>query len=167
MCRYTTYFQHILHQNNGYFIQVWMGFVFKMLLFQFFLCEILNLVIVVFNIYLTNFFLGGRFMRQDQDIHSFTSSFAGTAPGWQTTYPMIKHQEGTCQTLCAQYFLLLPGFQVLRQTKPKFCSCTFHSVGTAAGEQKFNSICILSLNIINEKVMQLKNWSWHPSKLPK
>ena len=32
-------------------------------------------------------------------------------------------------------------------------SCTFHSVGTAAGEQKFNSICILSLNIINEKVL--------------
>ena len=31
-------------------------------------------------------------------------------------------------------------------------SCTFHSVGTAAGEQKFNSLCILSLNIINEKV---------------
>ena len=34
-----------------------------------------------------------------------------------------------------------------------FISCTFHSVGTAAGEQKFNSICILSLNIINEKVL--------------
>ena len=32
------------------------------------------------------------------------------------------------------------------------CSCTFHTVGTAAGEQKFNSLCILSLNIINEKV---------------
>ena len=31
-------------------------------------------------------------------------------------------------------------------------SCTFHSVGTAAGEQKFNSLCILSLNIVNEKV---------------
>ena len=34
-------------------------------------------------------------------------------------------------------------------------SCTFHSVGTAAGEQKFNSICILSLNIINEKVIAI------------
>ena len=25
-------------------------------------------------------------------------------------------------------------------------------MGTAAGEQKFNSLCILSLNIVNEKV---------------
>ena len=35
---------------------------------------------------------------------------------------------------------------------PTVTSCSFHSVGTAAGEQKFNSLCILSLNIINEKV---------------
>ncbi len=33
-----------------------------------------------------------------------------------------------------------------------YFSCTFHTVGTAAGEQKYNSLCILSLNIINEKV---------------
>ena len=35
---------------------------------------------------------------------------------------------------------------------PTVTSCTFHSVGTAAGEQKFNSLCVLSLNIVNEKV---------------
>ena len=35
---------------------------------------------------------------------------------------------------------------------PTVTSCSFQSVGSAAGEQKFNSLCILSLNIINEKV---------------
>ena len=39
-----------------------------------------------------------------------------------------------------------------------FSSCTFHTVGTAAGEQKFNSVCILSLNIINEKVINLSDY---------
>lgn len=38
---------------------------------------------------------------------------------------------------------------------PTVTSCTFHSVGTAAGEQKFNSLCVMSLNIINEKVYAL------------
>ena len=31
--------------------------------FQFLVCEVLNLIIVVGNIYLTDFFLGGRFMK--------------------------------------------------------------------------------------------------------
>ena len=32
-------------------------------LFQFLLCEILNLVVDIVNIYLTDFFLSGRFMK--------------------------------------------------------------------------------------------------------
>ena len=39
-----------------------------------------------------------------------------------------------------------------------YLSCTFHTVGSAAGEQKFNSLCILSLNIINEKVSYKYNF---------
>ena len=42
---------------------------------------------------------------------------------------------------------------------PTVTSCSFHSVGSAAGEQKFNSLCILSLNIINEKIY-LVLWFW-------
>ena len=39
----------------------WVNAIYKYM--QFFSCEILNLVVVVANIYLTDFFLGGKFMK--------------------------------------------------------------------------------------------------------
>ena len=39
--------------------------VLNILYFQFFFCEILNLVVDLVNIYLTDFFLAGRFMKYE------------------------------------------------------------------------------------------------------
>jgi len=117
--KYSAYFQSILHHNNGYFI-------------QFLLCEVLNLIVVIANIYLTDFFLGGRFMRYGSQVMKY-----------------LGHEQA------ARHDLPNPMCTVF----PTVTSCTFHSVGTAAGEQKFNSLCILSLNIVNEKVF-LFLWFW-------
>jgi len=117
--KYSSYFHSILHHNTGYFI-------------QFFLCEVLNLVVVVANIYLTDFFLQGRFMKYGTQAITYLSHDQYT----RTEMP---------NPLCTVF--------------PTITSCDFHSVGTAAGEQKFNSICVMSLNIINEKVYLLL-WFW-------
>lgn len=117
--KYCAYFQSIMHHNNGYFI-------------TFLMCEGLNLVIVVLNIYLTDFFLGGRFMKYGTQVVKYLSHD-------QTTRSDLPNP------MCTVF--------------PTVTSCTFHSVGTAAGEQKFNSLCILSLNIVNEKVYLLL-WFW-------
>ena len=64
--KYITYFQSILHHNNGYFAlvsQYNVGRSSNNFPFQFLMCEILNLVVDIVNIYLTDFFLAGRFMK--------------------------------------------------------------------------------------------------------
>ena len=101
----------------------------------------LNLVVVVANIYLTDFFLDGRFMKYK--IVIFKNLVYPPLPRYGSqaiTY--LSHdqyrREELPNPLCTVF--------------PTITSCTFHSVGTAAGEQKFNSLCVMSLNIINEKV---------------
>ena len=68
--KYITYFQSILHHNNGYFglvrtelIKTCRKYFWNYFTFQFLMCEILNLVVDIVNIYLTDFFLAGRFMK--------------------------------------------------------------------------------------------------------
>ena len=65
--KYITYFQSILHHNNGYFCLVTTANIIRhdiaLYLFQFLFCEVLNLVVDIVNIYLTDFFLSGRFMK--------------------------------------------------------------------------------------------------------
>jgi len=117
--KYSTYFQSILHHNNGYFA-------------QFLFCQVLNLLIDIGNIYMTDYFLKGRFMKYGSQVIKYL------------TYSPLSRVEMP-NPMCTVF--------------PTVTSCTFHSVGTAAGEQKFNSLCILSLNIINEKVYLLL-WFW-------
>ncbi|TRY77338.1 hypothetical protein TCAL_10529 [Tigriopus californicus] len=117
--KYANFFQSTLHHNNGYFL-------------QYFICEVLNFFIDVFNIFFTDMFLGGRFLRYGSQVMKFY---------------MHSHAErrDLPNPMCTAF--------------PTVTSCTFHSVGTAAGEQKFNSLCVLSLNIINEKIYLLL-WFW-------
>ena len=45
------------------------------------------------------------------------------------------------------------------QVVPTEVSCTVPNIGAAGGEQNHNGLCILSQNIINEK-MYLVIWFW-------
>ena len=63
------YFVNTLHHNTGYFLMVidsiQPGIIKEVNVdtFQFVFCEFLNMFIIVANIYLTDFFLEGRFMK--------------------------------------------------------------------------------------------------------
>jgi len=119
--KYVKYFKSILHRNNYYFM-------------KYLCCEVLNLVMLYFNFYLTDVFLNGNFWYYGWEAMKFNSlSYAEQMSGAYIN-PMCK-------------------------AFPTEVSCSLPNVGAAGGEQIHNGICVLSQNIINEK-MYLAIWFW-------
>ncbi|KAI1296819.1 Innexin inx2 [Halotydeus destructor] len=97
--------------------------------FQFVLCEILNLMNVLVNIYLVDLFLGGAFSTFGLDVLKYTEMNQE-----ERTDPMIR-------------------------MFPRMTKCTFHFFGSSGDVQKHDALCILPLNIINEKIY-IFLWFW-------
>jgi len=96
---------------------------------KFFFCEFLNLVNVVGQLFLMNFFLGGEFTTYGSDVLAMTE-----LEQEQRTDPMSK-------------------------VFPKVTKCTFHKFGPSGTVQGFDGLCVLPLNIINEKIYVFI-WFW-------
>lgn len=96
---------------------------------RFFLCECLNFVNVVGQIFLTDKFLGGEF----------------------TTYG----------TKVLEVVDLNPEDRVdpMSRVFPRMTKCIFHKYGGSGTIQKFDALCVLGMNIINEKVY-IFLWFW-------
>lgn len=97
---------------------------------KFYFCEILNFINVIVQIALTDHFLGGAF-----------SSFGIEAASW-------SDQDAEDR--------MDPMIQVF----PRMTKCTFHKFGGSGTIQKFDALCVLGMNIINEKVFVFL-WFWY------
>jgi len=96
---------------------------------NFFLCEIVALVNVVGQIYFTDRFLGYQFSTYGWDV------VAVTAMNPETRYDPMN------------------------AVFPKVTKCTFHTYGPSGTINRYDSICILALNIISEKIFVFL-WFW-------
>lgn len=93
------------------------------------LAEVMNFVNVVGQIFLMDAFLGGEFSTYGSKVISFTGW------DWSVRYdPMIK-------------------------VFPRLTKCTFHRYGSSGDVQKHDAMCILPINIINEKIYVFL-WFW-------
>jgi len=93
------------------------------------IAEVLNLVNVITQMIMMNRFLGGEFSSYGWKVLSFTEW------DWSVRYdPMIK-------------------------VFPRLTKCTFHRYGSSGDVQKHDAMCLLSLNIINEKIY-IFLWFW-------
>ena len=92
-------------------------------------CELLNCVNVVANIFITDRFLGGDFLTYGPRALSYFSGRYGSRAS-----PMTE-------------------------TFPKLTKCNFQLIGSSGSVQTIDSICVMALNIVNEKVYLLL-WFW-------
>lgn len=91
--------------------------------------EVLNFVNITLQIYLMDRFLGGEF-----------SSY-----GWKTVTFTEWHWE-------ARYDPMVKVF-------PRMAKCTFRMYGTSGDIQKLDAMCVLPINILNEKIYVFL-WFW-------
>merc|ERR1712154_69338 len=89
---------------------------------KFTICEVLNFLNVIFQIILLDTFFGGVFTRYGLEVVSLSQ-----------TDPEKR-------------------FDPLNSVFPKVAKCTFHQYGPSGTIQEVDRLCILSLNIINEKI---------------
>ncbi|CAG9810478.1 unnamed protein product [Chironomus riparius] len=97
---------------------------------RFFICEMLNFVNVVVQIWLVDRFLDYEFSNYGTEVLSFTEMDSE-----YRTDPMTR-------------------------IFPKVTKCIFHKYGASGSIQTFDSLCILPLNIINEKIYIIL-WFWY------
>lgn len=97
--------------------------------YSFMVCEFLNFFNVIAQMYIVDSFLGGTFSTYGLDV--------------------IKHTEIDPELRVDPMIRIFP-----RMTK-----CTFHRYGSSGDVQKHDALCILPLNIINEKIY-IFLWFW-------
>jgi len=96
---------------------------------RFFLCEVLNFVNVIGQIYFLDLFLGGEFTTYGRDVVAMTE-----LEPENRSDPMSK-------------------------VFPKVTKCTFHKFGPSGTVQRIDGLCVLPLNIVNEKIYVFL-WFW-------
>ncbi|KYM89301.1 Innexin inx7 [Atta colombica] len=90
------------------------------------LCEIMNFINVIMQIYLTDWFLGGAFLGLGQAISE----------------PLSKEKMNPLDIIF-----------------PKVTKCIFHKYGPSGTIQKHDALCVMALNIVNEKIYTVL-WFW-------
>ncbi|GAB6024554.1 hypothetical protein CHUAL_009707 [Chamberlinius hualienensis] len=97
--------------------------------YTYFLCEVLNLVNVIGQIFLTNIFLGGEFTTYGLEVIKLSNT-----DQYNRTDSMIK-------------------------IFPRVTKCIFHRFGLSGSIEKHDILCVLPVNVINEKIF-IFLWFW-------
>jgi len=96
---------------------------------RFFALEVYNFTNVICQMYFIDFFLGGEFQTYGMDVLNYTG---------------LEHEDRP---------------DPMAKVFPKVTKCTFHKYGPSGTVEKNDGLCILPVNIINEKLF-IFIWFW-------
>jgi len=116
------YLEHVHNKFNKY-------------AFCFFFCELLNILISISQVFVTNAFLNYQFLDYGYLVYQ------------HYRLPPEERQMDTALNPMCEVF-------------PKVAVCNYQRYGRGGGQETKNALCILSLNMINDKVFALL-WVWH------
>merc|ERR1719427_1821169 len=116
------YLEHVHNKFNKY-------------AFCFFFCELLNILISISQVFVTNAFLNYQFLDYGYLVYQ------------HYRLPPEERQMDTALNPMCEVF-------------PKVAVCNYQRYGRGGGQETKNALCILSLNIVNDKVFALL-WFWH------
>ena len=133
---------------------------------RFFFCEALNFVNVIGQIFFIDFFLGGEFTTYGRDVISISEMPSGDRmdpmsrvfPKVNNYYLLSVVNVNILPFADAQTSKVKRSHKYL-ETCSKVTKCTFHKYGASGTVQTIDGLCILPLNIINEKIYVFI-WFW-------
>lgn len=137
---------------------------------KYFLCELICLVNLIAQLWATNKFFDGQFLRYGLDVLQYSSSSLSSQSGSINGQISSSTTIGNSSSLSST----LPNGAIQQQQQPspqrrmvdpmtyifpRMTKCTYYDFGSSGDVQKHDALCLLPLNIINEKIY-IALWFW-------
>ena len=149
--------------------------------FKYFLCEFICLINLLGQLWATNRFFDGQFLRYGLDVVQYSSSSISsqfdptkTSSTNSMSLPLQQQQQQTNSSSPSSTLPNPTSHRMKNQLSsgrstamidpmtyifPRITKCTYYDFGSSGDVQKHDALCLLPLNIINEKIY-IALWFW-------
>lgn len=145
---------------------------------KYFLCEFICLLNLIGQLWATNKFFDGQFLRYGIDVMQYSSSTLSSQFGLNSK---VSQSSSNFESNNATLSSIKPNIPFMTATStnnklanahvprtsvdpmtfifPRMTKCTYYDFGSSGDVQKHDALCLLPLNIINEKIY-IALWFW-------
>lgn len=143
---------------------------------KYFICEFICLINLLLQLWATNKFFDGQFLRYGLDVMQYSSNSMGlsslsspaSAPTSSSSFSnhtlstrsnILQQQQQQQQRQQKEQSQGPPSIDPMTYIFPRMTKCTYYDFGSSGDVQKHDALCLLPLNIINEKIY-IALWFW-------
>lgn len=131
---------------------------------KYFICEFICLINLLAQLWATNKFFDGQFLNYGLSVVQYSSSSMGiisptTAVGATSSSTLGNNQNHTLSISRNLHRQQAQPVDPMTYIFPRMTKCTYYDFGSSGDVQKHDALCLLPLNIINEKIY-IALWFW-------